>query len=304
MRILLVHNPKAGHDDQPDADDLTRIIHGAGHAVTARACEEVSRSECEVFKESCDLIVIAGGDGTAGRVAKQLLGCSVPIAFLPMGTANNLARSLGLVGRPLAELAAGWGRAPVRGIDVGTIDAPWGSEYFIEAMGAGLFTRTMLEVHAFNSLAHANTPREKVAAALGLMREQLRSYPARPMRLRLDGRDLSGEYVMLEAMNIRFVGPNLYVAPGCDPGDGLLDVVLVGEPEREHMLTLLAHWQDGQLLRPELPTYRGSNLTIDWDGSALHVDDETWPPDGTWRELAPARIDVRVQANAMQVVVP
>lgn len=280
------------------------LIRGAGHDVFARACEEVSRSEAEVIKDSCDLIAIAGGDGTAGRIAKLLLGCAVPLTFLPLGTANNLSRTLGLLDLSLEQIVAGWGPARTRWLDVGVIDGPWGSNYFIEGVGVGLFTRTMLEIDAFDSLAHLNTPQEKIASALAIMRQRLETFPALPMKLSLDGRDLSGDYLMVEAMNIRFVGPNLYVAPGCDPSDGLLDVVLVGEAERDSMLANLASWREGTLEAPTLPTYRGAHLRIDWRGSALHVDDEVWPPEGAADRPGPWWVDISVRKHALQVIVP
>ena len=46
------------------------------------------------------------------------------------------------------------------------------------------------------------------------------------MKIIFDNRDLSGRYILLEAMNIHSVGPNFWLAPPADPGDGLLDLVI------------------------------------------------------------------------------
>ena len=43
-----------------------------------------------------DAVIVAGGDGTVGKVAKRLAGTDVPLVVLPTGTANNIARSLGI----------------------------------------------------------------------------------------------------------------------------------------------------------------------------------------------------------------
>jgi diacylglycerol kinase (ATP) len=320
MRITLIHNPKAGPQDQPDADALLRLIRDAGHDVESRDCDDIDHlvdrlddHSADHFADhfadkatagTCDLIAISGGDGTVGRVAKRLLGCPVPLTFIPTGTANNLSRSLGLLELSLEQLIAGWSTARILPIDLGVIEGPWGSQHFIEGVGVGLFTRTMLEIDAFNSLAHLTTPQEKIAEALALMGERLRTFPARRMSLTLDGADLSGEYLMVEAMNIRYVGPNLYVAPGCDPGDGLLDVVLVAEKERASLLAHLASWRRGALLAPSLPTYRGAHLQIEWLGSTLHVDDETWPPEGEGEYAVPSTIDIRARKHALRVMIP
>ena len=52
--------------------------------------------------EALDLVAVAGGDGTVGEVAEALLGTDVPIAILPTGTANVVAREYG-IGRTVAE---------------------------------------------------------------------------------------------------------------------------------------------------------------------------------------------------------
>ena len=59
-----------------------------------------------------------------GRVALSLKDRSSLLAILPIGTANNIARSLGIVGEPkdiLPELA----RAPIKFLDVGVAMGPW-----------------------------------------------------------------------------------------------------------------------------------------------------------------------------------
>lgn len=304
MRVVLIHNPKAGASDQPGEADLTRMIRDAGHDVAARTADDLERIVAEATPDACDLVAIAGGDGTAGRIVKQLIGCGVPITFLPMGTANNIARSLGLADEPLERLIAGWDRAELRGIDVGEMTTPWGVQRFVEGVGVGLFTRTMLEIDAFDGLGHLETPQEKIAEALAMISARLQTFPARRLHLRLDDRDLSGDYLMLEAMNIRFVGPNLFVAPGCDPGDGLLDVVLVAERDRGRLLAHLASWRRGMLLAPVLPTHRGAHLRIAWHGSTLHVDDEIWPPAGEGEYAVPADLDLRAVRHALRVALP
>lgn len=304
MRILLIHNPRAGVQEQPDEEALTRLIHEAGHEVVTRSCEDKGGIADAAVREGCDLIAVSGGDGTAGRIVKRMVGCTVPITLIPLGTANNIARSLGLADRTLEQLVAGWAEPRIVPVDVGIIDAPWGSDRFIEGVGVGLFTRTMLEIDELNCLAHLSTPEEKVASALAILRDRLRTFPVRRLDLVLDGKDLSGDYLMLEAMNIRFVGPNLYVAPGCDPGDGLLDVVLVAEKDRDTLLDDLANWRRGRFVPAQLPTYRGSHLQIVWHGSSLHVDDEAWPAVGEGPYPVPAVIDIRVKKHALHVALP
>lgn len=67
-----------------------------------------SSAGLESVLESTDVIVAAGGDGTVSTAARAVAGRDIPVAILPLGTANNIARSLGIEGsipHPRARLA-------------------------------------------------------------------------------------------------------------------------------------------------------------------------------------------------------
>ena len=58
------------------------------------------------------------------------------------------------------------------------------------------------------------------------------------MKIRLDQK-MSGDYLMLEVQNIRYIGPNLELHPEADINDGFLDVIMVGAKERNKLKPLL-----------------------------------------------------------------
>ena len=100
----------------------------------------------EALKKAADLIVIAGGDGTVGRVIRRVADRGIPIALLPSGTANNIARSLEQVERPFEELVRGWEKARRVKLDVGVAKGPWGERNFIEGVGFGLFAGLLASI--------------------------------------------------------------------------------------------------------------------------------------------------------------
>src|SRR5882724_677116 len=300
MKVVLIHNPDAGDDQQPSSDELLRLIRDAGH--TARYQSSKDENWHSALEQACDIVAVAGGDGIIGTVAKHLIGRHLPIAVLPMGTANNIAKTLGLTDRPLEQLIAGWATAPRVKFDVGMASGPWNLKYFIEGLGIGLFTETMYRLDATNNvdLAHLDDTGEKVKSVLEILKERLPTFTPNRLKITLDGRDMSGEYVLLEVMNISYIGPNLRLAPHANPSDGLLDIVLVSKDEQDNMSRCLAHCIEGTLPYPGLTVRTGQHLQIEWDGFTIHTDDEVWPHNTSEFPIAPNTIDVKVYRHALE----
>jgi diacylglycerol kinase (ATP) len=273
MKITLIHNPKAG--DGQAAKSIVRLMTEAGHEVQHRSTGKNWES---LLQEPADLVVAAGGAATVRRVALGAARHGLPFAAIPIGTANNIAKTLGLLG-DAGELIESWSTSPRcrYPFDIGEVVAPWGRERFMEGVGAGLVADLISredEVAADATLLGRATDR-----ALHLLAELLRESRVRRWKVKADGHDLSGDYLALEVMNIRFVGPNLPLAPDAFPGDGLLDVVLIGKADREPLLAYLEtrlHLASGQL--PKLRVVPAKCVEIVAPaGVRWHLDDRNWP---------------------------
>jgi diacylglycerol kinase (ATP) len=239
MRVTLLHNSKAGNDDQPPKDVLLCLIQQAGYEVTYQSTKDDNWDI--VLENPGDLVVAAGGDGTVGQVAKRLVGQHIPIAVLPLGTANNIAKTLGLMDTSLEQLITGWATAPRIKVDSAIASGAWGTTHLIESLGMGLFAQTMSRAKSISTL-DALDRTEELKTVLDLLKQQVSQCPARSLTLSLDGQDISGEYVLLEVMNIQYVGPNLHLAPNIGLNDGLLTVVLVREGEQNKITNYLSDW--------------------------------------------------------------
>lgn len=300
MRVTLIHNPGAGTREAAHLEKLLGLLRAQGHAVRYQSAGEDNWPAA--LAEPADLIAVAGGDGTVARVAKRMGGSSRPLAVLPSGTANNIARALGMAQTPLEELVRGWSEARHTRLDLGVASGPWGERVFIEGIGAGLFACAVPHVERSRTIEGIDRPDAKVAYALQLLREDLRQCLPVAIRATLDGKDVSGAYVMFEALNLPYIGPNLHLAPDSRPGDGRFNLVLVGEAERERLYENLKSWQKEKPRLAVLPTHRGEHLSIEWTGFPLHIDDELWPPESEARP-PDARIEVRVQGS-VEVLAP
>lgn len=302
MRVTLIHNEGAGSDRQTGAQHLRELIGRAGHTVRLLSIRD--RDWENALHDPTDLIAVAGGDGTIGRVARRLTADSTTLAVLPMGTANNIAHTLDIADVPLETLIDTWPRGQVRHLEMGIARGPWGYRRFMEGVGAGLFAWTMPQADASDTLASLTDADSKVTYAMQMLKDRLESCPAVSLRARLDGIDISGDYVLLEAMSTRYIGPHLYLAPHGDPADGQLDVVTVADHERGLLCDYIARWQNDENVKPALRSHRGRRLTLEWTGFHLHIDDDIWPDASELPSEAPAPVEIGIEAQALRVLVP
>ncbi len=79
---------------------------------------------------------------------------------------------------------------------------------------------------------------------------------------------------------------------------------MVSEAERNLLRDYLSSWQNGETLRAALPTRRGRHLILEWTGFHLQIDDDIWPDESAQTPMAPTRIDITIQAQALSVLVP
>src|SRR5262249_30744485 len=143
-----------------------------------------------------DLVAVAGGDGTVGTVADCLAGRrpAVPIAVLPLGTSNNISKSLGIGETTLDRLVAGWAAARRIGFDAGVVSGPSGKTRFIEGIGVGLIASAIGRPKKDDGFGpgHLDRRDRRIASGVSWIKEKLESFPARSVRLVVDGQDCSG----------------------------------------------------------------------------------------------------------------
>lgn len=232
MRVALLHNSSAGSEDHTDAE-LTAVLRRAGHEV-AHVVSRLSDLTEALQRTPCELVVVAGGDGTVGKAACELAGWQVPLSILPLGTANNTAMALALP-RHAKKLAKSWHDATPVPFDLGVLQDGRLASRFSEAVGWGVFAETIAE-------AKRRPAEQSVRLTLKRDRKIFRSVAEsvvpRRYEIEADGRDLSGEYVFVEVMNVPFLGPRLQLSPSSDPGDGQFELVLADPSQRDALVNV------------------------------------------------------------------
>jgi diacylglycerol kinase (ATP) len=301
VRVTLIHNPAAGREGAGDARKLEKLLRRFGHDVRYHSSKD--KGLRRILKKRADLVAVAGGDGTVEKVTRRMVSRDVPLAVLPSGTANNVARSLGLVDRPFEELVRGWDQARRVKLDVGIAAGPWGERYFVEGVGAGLFADLLTRQGSDQDQRRKKRRGNPVERALNRLKEAAESCEPVDIRARLDGEDISGSYLLLEAVNLRYVGPNLHLAHDSQPGNGQFDVIMATEAERSRLVHYLEHWQENRERLAMLPSRRGKRLQIEWTGFPLHVDDKLQPKEDAEPDEMAGLVEARI-AHAVEFLVP
>jgi len=121
-RALVLVNPKARKGGEA-IDSVVGRLHEGGLDLTIEpfdALPEIARDIVRL-RESADMIILCGGDGTIASGALAVVECGLPLGIVPMGTANDLARTLGIpddLGKAADVVLAG----NTRKIDLGSVN--------------------------------------------------------------------------------------------------------------------------------------------------------------------------------------
>lgn len=261
--ITLVHNPEAGFK-QLSKENYLQALQQKGFAVTYFNYKEYDPEEA--LKQPGQLVVIGGGDGTLTAVAKHVIHQNIPLAFLPLGTANNIASSLGLC-QKATDLIASWdlnGRKP---FDLGISKCQETESCFLESVGFGLLPRLALEHSKGNS--QSSNSQEELRLARQHLLHLIQEQPAQEARINIDGQVVKGNFLLVQILNVGFAGPRLALAPAAKADDGLLSVVLVREDDRDCLSEYVRNYQE-ENPSPPFPIYQGQTVTVDWPGNYYH----------------------------------
>jgi len=218
-----------------------------------------------VLGHPAEIIVSAGGDGTVARVVREARSDGPPIAVLPLGTANNIATSLG-IGGSIEDLVAGWPEARDRPYYPISASGPWGTRRLTEGVGFGAFEQAMHEI-----------PRKyRVARAREFVRKIVVDAPPENLEIGIEDETIAGRFAVLEITAIPLIGPRLPIAPEADPSDRDLDICFVGDNDTER--EGFARWLDDPDSAKGVPVSvrRGQRLTVAGQFRRIRLDSKLW----------------------------
>jgi diacylglycerol kinase (ATP) len=291
-RIRVIWNPASGSkggvptnstNEEQVRDLMAR--HGLGdELIVSKSEEEAIACAREARDLGYEVVVAAGGDGTAAIVAGELLESETALGVLPLGSVMNICRMLGIP-RDLEAAAAIVAAGITRRIDVGFAQG----EPFYESASVGM------NAAIFSQLARADRGHYRaVGRALSIA---FRYRPAR-MRIQLDSGDDVEHRALLTTVSVGpYGGLGFTLAPDAKLDDGRLDVTVFRHFSKLQLIRHLASIAFGRRAwSPHTHVYRSTTVRI--DGA------RPLPARADARDLGTTPVEFSIRPRALKVVAP
>lgn len=287
MKALLIINPNSRQGAEASLEEGVGRLREAGIAVEELTCASAdeSRKAVEDRQRDIDLVILGGGDGTISSMAETLLDSKLTLAVLPLGTANDLARSLG-VADSLEDAFDAIIANHCQRIDLGSLDG----HYFFNAAHIGL------GVQVTEELTDDIKKRWGVFSYLKALFAALARSDRFGVVVKVDDHSYRMKSMHLAVGNGRYYGGGNVICEDAYINDGLLSVYSL-KPQKIWKLLLLAPLlRTGSQQRDRrIFTARGREIEV-WTRRpmAIHADGE--PVSHT-----PARF--KIHPGAVKVIV-
>lgn len=219
-----------------------------------------------------DRVVAVGGDGTVQEVVNGLLRQSgtVELGIVPVGSGNDLARSLGLPTDPAEAWKLAMGRVTLP-IDAARARNGAGQErWFASAGGIGF------DAQVATAMADRRGWQAGRAGYLLTTLSELRRFENCRVEITLDGETFSRAALFVAVANGAYYGGGMHIAPDAKLDDGRLDICVVGDISRLTVLRELPNLYRGTHVRnPAVSMHTARTIEIDGDsGTRIHLDGE------------------------------
>ncbi len=266
MKITVVINPRSG---KKRAESLRSLAEELGRAndhelefCTIAAPGDGKRFAEEANANGSERIISIGGDGTLNAVASGMVGSTLQLGIVPMGSGNGYARSLKLPRDPAQALRTAF-NGKARQLDVCYLN----DHLFLGTAGIGFDARV---AHAFDQSKGRgmwNYMRLIIQHILG----------AKPMHTvtKANNQTREDDVLMLVFCNTREFGNGAVISPGSLPDDGLAELRIVSKPPLLPMLAAFIRMYNGRIDgSPYITNIATDNAMVHQDGTLAHLDGE------------------------------
>jgi diacylglycerol kinase (ATP) len=289
--VQVIWNPSSGskggiRTNAVSEERLRDLLRRAGlgdELITSESAADARTAAADAVRRGYDLVIAAGGDGTVGVIATELLGSETALGILPLGSVMNVGRSLGIP-RELDAAVDVIASGVVRAIDVGEV----GGRPFFEAGSVGMNAAMFKVAQTFD--------RGDWTAIARTIWVAIRYRPAR-MSIDLDDERIRSRALMVTVSNGPYTGAGMTVAPDARLDDGRFDVRVFRRLSKPRLLRHLVSIAFGRYrYEPEVDSYRSRSVRI--EGA------RPLPARADSRDLGTTPIEFTTRPAALRVVVP
>lgn len=266
-KVKFIYNPFSGEAViTKNLDTIIEKYQAKGYTIVPfRISTEQSLEDAFLdIDSSYHHILGAGGDGTINQIINIMKkkNLDIPLAILPVGTANDFAKYIGMpadIGSACDKILAG----KIQEIDLGKAN----DKYFINVFSFGLFTDV-----SHKTPTHLKNTIGKLAYYLNGIKE-LPSFKKLDIKVTSDEFFYEGNALIFFTFNGRTAG-NINISYKSEINDGLLDVIIVkGENIRSTLSSLLAFLKLEHLEKPkDIIHFTTSDFTVEYSDSSLESD--------------------------------
>ena len=287
-KFLFIVNPISGVGKQKNIPQIIdryfdtqlydyeiKVTEYAGHA----------RTIAQAARDTFDVLVAVGGDGTMNETASQLIGTDTALGIIPLGSGNGFARHLCISTDPARAVQQLNTARPF------PLDACFLNDYpFFNVSGMGFDAQVSKKFMSQIKRGYATYAR--------CVWEEFQTYQPRHYRYESAGKATEEALLMVAFANTRQYGNNATIAPGAKVDDGYLDVVFVHPFPLAYLPIFTALSFTGNIHRSSyVKTKRVQQFHIE------QVDEPLGHIDGEYVETA-SKISLNVRPRSLLVMRP
>ncbi|HSB01814.1 MAG TPA: diacylglycerol kinase family protein [Anaerolineales bacterium] len=295
IHAKLIANPGAGkpQESAKQLETATRCLRQLGIEVDvalAKPKEEATPLAKQAVKDGYKLVIAMGGDGTLEAILRGMVGSKTRLGIIPIGTKNNMAKSLGIPAN-IEEACALIASKNTRKLDVGQVRVKNGKKlYFFELTAVGLVAALYPNAKKLSDGKLSNLK----DAALTLIHHE--SEPK--VYLTLDDESkIEIKTMLVVVSNAPMFGDNFLVAPDASLRDGLLDISVYPNFSKAELIAYYTRIRDeGYSANEKVQRYRARKLEIKASPKMEVMADGVM--------LGKGKVEIKSRAGALWVITP
>ena len=222
----ILMNDRAGqYRLTPGVEDMRKFIKHLNlrlEVVGTKSEKHMKETLQRLVASGAPRVAVSGGDGTVSTAIQILAKTDTALGVLPQGTANNFATALHIP-QNLPSALRTLEEGEITEVDLGRVE----NRYFSESAGVGFFA---------DALSLYGTTAKKPWRSLVTIVKMVIGLRAHRLRITIDGNAFEQPAVFCVAANSFRMAHSLAVAPSAKITDGLLDLVIFGNLERNELL--------------------------------------------------------------------